>query len=77
MKSQEMEKDVILRVNFDSLKKSIIALSSSEKKELLMLLEENLFESELNEPMGEYLLSESSLKKDWDKKEEDEAWKDL
>ena len=72
-----MEKEIILKINFDALKKSIMALNSGEKKELLELLEGDFLGSELKEPMGEYILSESALKKDWDKKEEGEAWKHL
>jgi hypothetical protein len=72
-----MGKEIILKINFDALKKSIMALNSCEKKELFELLEGELFGSELKEPMEEYILSESALKKDWDKKEEDEAWKHL
>lgn len=72
-----MEKEIILKINFDTLKKSIMALNSTEKKELLELLAGDLFGSELREPMEEHILSESALKKDWDKKEEDDAWKHL
>lgn len=72
-----MEKEITLKINFDSLKKSVLGLNSGEKKELLELLKEDLFGSELKEPMEGYMLSESALKKDWDKKEEDEAWKHL
>jgi hypothetical protein len=74
-----MGKNINLRIGFESLKKSILDLSISEKKELLELIEHDLSaqELELKEPSEEYLLSESALKKDWEKKEEDEAWKDL
>ena len=72
-----MEKEIILNINFDVLKKSIFTLNTGEKKELLELLEGDLFGSELKEPMEEYILSESALKKDWDKQEEDDAWKHL
>jgi hypothetical protein len=72
-----MEKEIILKINFDTLKKSIMALNSGEKKELLELLEGDLFGSELREPMEDYVLSVSALKKDWDKEDEDEEWKNL
>jgi hypothetical protein len=72
-----MGKEIILKINFDALKKSKLALNSGEKKELLELLEGDLFGSEFREPMEEYIVSESALKKDWDEKEEDEAWKHL
>ena len=58
-----MEKEIIPNINFDALKKSILALNTGEKKALLELLEGYLFGSELREPMEEYLLSESALKK--------------
>jgi hypothetical protein len=72
-----MGKEIILKINFDALKKSKLALNSGEKKELFELLAGDLFGSELREPMEEYIVSESALKKDWDEKEEDEAWKHL
>jgi len=70
-----MEKSINLKIGFGTLKKSILELSFSEKRELLELIENDLLDSKLKEPGEEYLLSE--IKKDWETKEENEAWKHL
>jgi hypothetical protein len=72
-----MNKSINIKVGFDSLKVSILELSTSEKNELLELLKDDLSKVELEEPMANYILSESALKKEWDNKEEDEAWNHL
>ncbi|HSJ68115.1 MAG TPA: hypothetical protein VK921_10590 [Anditalea sp.] len=72
-----MNKSINIKVGFETFKSSILELSFSEKRELLELLKDDLSKVEVEEPMTNYILSESSLEKEWNKKEENEAWDHL
>jgi len=72
-----MDKSINIKVSFETFKTSILELSFSEKRELLELLKDDLSNVEVEEPMTNYILSESSLEKEWNKKVENEAWDHL
>lgn len=57
----------------DTLKK----LSKEEKEIIWAFLEAELKEDEVSDKKAIYQVSEKSLGKDWQKEEENEAWKDL
>ncbi len=57
----------------DTLKK----LSKEEKEIIWAFLEAELKEDEVSDKEAIYQVSEKSLGKDWQKEEENEAWKDL
>jgi hypothetical protein len=70
-------KTLALSISLEDLLKSLSKLSHFEKKAIHTFLESELSKEEVNESIETYLLSEKTLAKDWLKKQEDEAWKDL
>lgn len=70
-------KTLALNISLEDLLKSLSKLPRHEKKAIHSFLESELSKEEVNEPVETYLLSEKTLAKDWLKKQENEAWKDL
>ena len=70
-------KILALNISLGDLLKSLSKLSRFEKKDIYAFLESELSKEVVNESVETYLLTEKTLAKDWLKKQEDEAWKDL
>lgn len=70
-------KTLALTISMDELFESLKKLSRKDKKAIHSFLESELSKDELSEPDIIYLISEKSLEKDWQKEEENQAWKDL